>query len=654
MHRSQSKFGWLWALALSCSVFLATAKPLGGKRPLGTSFGIPGDNATFDYVIVGGGTAGLTLATRLAEQQSGRVAVVEAGSFYEISNGNYSQVPATASYFTGTGEKDWQPLIDWGYHTTPQAQWKLTLVRGAYNLSIHYPQGKTLGGGSSRNFMTYHRGTKASYKRWADAVNDTSYTWESLLPWFRKSVNFTPPDMNLRSVNSTPKYEASVMQDAVNPGPLSVTYSHYAQAFATWTVKGLEELGFPVIDGLQSGKLLGQSYTMSTLNASNMNRESSETAFLSRALTYPNYMIYTRAMAKKILFKGTKAVGVRVDTDGFEYDLSATKEVIVSAGAFNSPQLLMVSGIGPADTLLASGVPVVADRKGVGQGMQDHIYFGPSYRVNAVTMSALANPAFAAQAADEYRANASGILTSTVVDVLGWEKVPEDMRRGFSNSTRTKLAKYPDDWPELEYIGLSGYMGWQNYSRAGDPGDGYNYASLAPAIVMPFSRGSVSIVSADNADAPLIDPGFLTDQADVEVAIAGYKRARQFWKTDVMRKFIVSDEPEAFPGANVTTDAEILDIIKRSYNTVYHASCTCEMGRKDDDMAVVDTQGRVYGVQGLRVVDASIFPLLPPGHPMSTVCEYISNLPLEAKSILIHPDPDAIAEKIACDITGAC
>lgn len=469
--------------------------------------------------------------------------------------------------------------------------------------------------------MAYHRGTKASYQMWADSVGDQSYTFDNLLPWFEKGIKFTPPKMNLRFANGTPEYDASVMTSADTTIPrVSVTFSNYVQAFATWTTKGLLELGFPIIKGLQSGSLLGQSYTMSTLNAETMERDSSETAFLRPALRYPNYMVYTQALVKQILFNGSQAVGVRVDTDGFEYILSATKEVIVSAGVFNSPQLLMVSGIGPADTLSALNIPVIANLSGVGQGMRDHVYYGPSYRVNAVTMSSLGNPAFAAQSAEDYRVSASGIYASTGADVLGWEKVPAHFRQGFSKETLAKLATYPGDWPELEYITIAGYLGWQNDSRFGDPGDGYSYASLAPALVMPFSRGTVSIASADTAVAPLINPNFLTDQADVEIAIAGYKRARQFWKTKAMQPFLVSETPEAFPGADITTDAQILDIIKRTYNTVYHAACTCSMGKEDDDGAVVDSQGRVYGVQGLRVVDASIFPLLPPGHPMATVC----------------------------------
>ncbi|KAK7737325.1 hypothetical protein SLS53_006628 [Cytospora paraplurivora] len=505
-------------------------------------------------------------------------------------------------------------------------------MQGAYNLSIHYTRGKTFGGSSARNYMVYHRGTRSSYQMWADAVGDQSYNFDNLLPWFEKSLKFTPPDQSLRFANGSPEYDPTVM--GLGKGMLSVTFSHYVQAFGTWATKGLLELGFPMIPGFQSGSLLGQSYSMFTINASTMERDSSETAFLRPALSYPNYMLYSQALVKKILFDDKKATGVLVETQGFEYVLSATREVIISAGVFNSPQLLMVSGVGPAETLEALDIPVVANLSGVGQGMRDHIYFGPSYRVNAPTMSALQDPVFAAQQALEYNTRAAGMYTNPTTDVIGWEKVPKSLRSGFSNSTLAKLATYPADWPELEFIGLSAYLGWQTDSRHGDPGDGYNYASLAPAIVMPFSRGTVTISSADTADAPLIDPRFLTDEADVEVAVAGYKRSREFWRTKAMQPFLVSDTPEAFPGANVTTDAEILDIIKRSYNTVYHGSCTCSMGKPEDEMAVVDTQGRVYGIEGLRVVDASIFPLLPPGHPMATVY--------------------ALAEKIACDITGNC
>ncbi|KAI1503523.1 glucose-methanol-choline oxidoreductase [Biscogniauxia marginata] len=610
---------WTGLKAVSYTAFVATAVE---GRLLGSSFGVPGDNATYDYVVVGGGTAGLTIAARLVEQKAGSVAVVEAGSFYELGNGNLSQIPGNDGAFTGKGIHDWQPLVDWGYLTTPQ--------EGAYNTTLHYTQGKVFGGGSARNFMVYQRGTAASYQLWADAVGDDSYTFENLLPFFDKSINFTAPNMEKRFANSTPEFDISTLG---TDGAVSVSYTNHPQVLATWAVGGLEEIGIPVIDGFQSGRLIGQSYSLFTIDADTMVRDSSETSYLRNSLGNPDFTLYHFALAKKILFDGDKkATGVVVNTQGFEYTLSARKEVIVSAGVFGSPQLLLASGVGPADTLESVGVPVVADRPGVGQGMQDHIYFGVSHRVNGPTFSSLLNPEYAAEQAELFNINATGILTNPTADVLAWEKVPENLRRSFHNSSLEALAEYPDDWPEVEYISLGSWLGTDEDSRRGDPGDGFNYGTLVIAIVAPRSRGYVSITSPDTAVQPVINPNFLTDQTDVDVAVAGFKRAREFWATDAMRDFVIGDE--AYPGANVTTDAEIEDVIRRSFNAIYHASCTCAMGKEDDELAVLDSQARVYGVQGLRVVDASSFPLLPPGHPQSTVY--------------------ALTEKIACDISGNC
>ncbi|PYI03849.1 glucose-methanol-choline oxidoreductase [Aspergillus sclerotiicarbonarius CBS 121057] len=585
-------------------------KRIRARGLLGTSFGVPGNNATYDCIVVGGGTAGLTVATRLAEQQAGTVAVIEVGGFYEISNGNISQVPAGDGTYTGRSKTDWQPLIDWGYITTPQA---VLMEQGSYGDELHYARGRCLGGSSARNYMAYHRGTNSSYQRWADTVDDQSFAFDNFLPFFEKSLTFTPPDMSLRFENATPEYDPS--------------------AFGTWTTKGLEAIGIPIINGFQSGSLLGQSYSMFTINATTMTRDSSETSFLRQGLNYPNYKVYQSTLAKKILFdQDKKATAVIVDTAGLTYQLNATKEVILSAGVFGSPRLLMASGVGPASALTPLGIPVVADRPGVGQNMQDHIYFGPAYRVNAPTMSALGYADFAAQAAQEVNDHAAGMYTNPTTDVLGWEKIPDKLRGQFSNSTRAALARYPADWPEVEYLSLSAYLGYQEDLEDGDPHDGYNYASLAVAICTPRSRGNLTITSADTAVHPQINPNWLTAPADIEVAIAGFKRVREFWQTDAMKPFVIGEE--AFPGLQVQTDAQIEEIIRKRFDTIFHAACTCAMGRANDSMAVVDTQGRVMGVQGLRVIDASAFPLLPPGHPQATVY--------------------ALAEKLTCDITGAC
>jgi choline dehydrogenase len=606
--------------------FLPLVHALITQNIFGSSFGVPGDNVTYDYLIIGGGNAGLTIATRLIEQKAGTVGVIEAGSFYEISNGNLSEIPANAAHFSGKGEHDWQPLIDWGYQTVPQ--------RGAYGQSLHYARGKAFGGCSARNYMVYQRATEGTHQAWADKVGDKTYAWDEFLPWYKKSVNFTEPNMNLRMANSTPSFTAidAAEYDGSGLGHVSVTWSHYAQAFGTWATKAFEQAGLPIIPGFLSGRLLGQSYVNFAINPDTMTRESSETAFLQSTLGNSAYTLHPRTMAKRILFNSNKkATGVLVETEKLQYTLSARKEVILSAGVFNSPQLLMVSGVGPASTLQNFDIPVVADRPGVGQNMQDHLFYGVSYAVNAPTISSLSDPIFAAQQAELYKDRAAGMYTSPITDVLAWEKIPARLRKGWSNTTISALAQVPADWPEVEYIAISALLGDQVDTHHAVPFDGKNYATLAVALVAPQSRGTLTITSRDTNDAPLIDPGYYTHEADIAVSIAAFKRVREFYGTDAMRAFVIGDE--YFPGNNVSTDAQIEEFVRSQFNTIWHASSTCSMGRRNDSMAVVDSKARVIGVEELRVVDASAFPMLTPGHLMSTVCKWTSFS--SAKCVLI-------------------
>jgi len=598
---------------------------LKARTLLGNSFGVPGRNATYDYVVVGGGNAGLTIATRLVEQKAGTVAVVEAGTFYEISNGNLSEVPATDAIFGGKGATDWQPQIDWGYQTTPQV--------GALNTSLHYARGKTLGGCSARNFMVYQRSTEGTQQVWADQVGDDSWNWDNILPYYKKSVNFTEPNMDLRFPNATPSYDADSTANFPATGPLSVTWSHYAQAFGTWATEGLKQIGLDVIPGFLSGKLEGQSWVTFTLQAETMIRDSSETSFLRAGMNDHALKVYTLSMAKQILFDDKKkATGVLLETSGYPFTLSANKEVILSAGVIGSPQILLASGVGPAADLEALDIPVIVDLPGVGQNMQDHVFTGIDYRVNAPTISSLKNPEYAAKAAELYALTpAQGMYTSPITDILGFEKIPAPLRAGWSNETQTALAAFPADWPEIEFNSGSAYLGSQ-IIEGSDPEDGYNYATLTVILTTPRSRGTVKIVSKDTNVLPLINPNYLTVQSDIDIMIAGVKRLRQFYATDAMQSFVIGDE--YFPGSNVSTDAEIEHFIRESFNTIWHGTSTCSMGKANDTMAVVDTQARVYGVSGLRVVDAAAMPYLPPGHPMSTIY--------------------AFAEKIACDVSGNC
>jgi choline dehydrogenase len=484
-----------------------------------------------------------------------------------------------------------------------------------------------LGGCSARNFMIYHRGTEGAYQKWADMVGDDSYKLENFLPYFEKSLNFTPPRDDLRMQNATPEYDVSVLGDGYGgSGSLGLSYPNWAYAFATWASKAFAQMGMPMRgDGFNSGGLIGHAYATFTVDGKTMTRSSSETAFLRHSLDDPNYFVYPLTTAKKVLFDESKtATGVHVDTDGAEYTISARKEVIMAAGAVGSPQLLQVSGVGPAALLESLGIQVVADRPGVGHNMEDHIVFGISQGVNVITASHLGNEAFRHEQERLYQESESGMMTSAAADLLGWEKLPNNTRAAsLSNSTLSILSReYPADWPEVEYIAFSAWFGNASVLTSGDPQDGTAYSTMGVALAAPRSRGSVTITSPDAAVPPAIDPRYLTDRADVEVAVAGFKRARQFWHQSSLEGLLVGGE--AYPGAGVQTDAEIEAHIRENFNTVYHGSCTCAMGPKDDPDAVVDTQGHVYGVQGLRVVDASAFPLLPPGHPQSTVCKYWS------------------------------
>ena len=204
-----------------------------------------------------------------------------------------------------------------------------------------------------------------------------------------------------------------------------------------------------------------------------------------------------------------------------------------------------------------------------------------------------------------------------------YEKVPAFLRQSFSRGTLEDLATFPQDWPEIEYLSVGAYFGYQQNYQTGAPTDSYQYATLAVALVAPLSRGNISISSANTSDQPLINPNWLTSPTDQQVAVAAYKRARQVFESPVMQQHAVIG-PEYFPGANVTSDAEILTLIRQSFNTLSHPTSTCKMGRRNDSSAVVDAQGRVYGVQNLRVVDASSLPFLPPGLPMGTLCESCS------------------------------
>lgn len=570
---------------------------------LGSHFGAVDIPTSYDYVIVGGGTAGLTLANRLAVDNT--VAVIEAGGFYEIQNSNFTQVPGNDVYYLGKNPLWNNPLIDWFQYTTPQT--------GLYDESVLFSQGHTLGGGSARNFMWYHRGPSTAYQKWAEMTGDDDWLFESFNQHMKSPVQFTPPQENAYPANATPQYLLSDFDQ--NGGPLHVSYQPFLAPAGTYIGAGMTNIGLEEKPGMNNGDLLGWTNCANTINPATQTRDSSESSMLRASIKQNfNLQTYTQALAKKILFDDSKrATGVEIEVAGVGsgstiFTLNATKEVIISAGAFRSPQLLMVSGIGPAETLHANGIDTIAESNGVGQNMMDHIWAAITREVDVVTAAYLGDPDFAAEAAAEYVENRTGIYTNPAGTLIAFENMPHGT---ISESTRADLeALYGGDWPHIEYFHQDAYSSTNDDYLLSAPCIA-NFTALSATIVAPFSRGNVSINSNDTKDHPLVNPNWLTDPRDMEVLIAGFKRVREIFASPAVAPVLIGDE--IYPGQNVTSDADIEDVIRKSADTVFHPASTCRMGGDDDDMAVLDSKARVRGVTDLRVVDASAFPVLPPG-----------------------------------------
>ncbi|KAI9648078.1 hypothetical protein NHQ30_002707 [Ciborinia camelliae] len=577
-----------------------------------------------DYVVVGGGTAGLTIATRLAEPGHLTICVIEAGGFYEQDAGNKSSVPGYASYGSNIDPSTAgdTPEIDWGFVTEEMS--------GLNNNTFHYARGRTLGGSSARNFMVYHRGNAQAYDLWANQVGDQSYSWENFLPYFRKSAKYSPPNMSLRAANATVPAPSS---GAFIPtgGPLQVSHANWALPMSSYAKAAFSSIGIQPLQDLSSGKIIGAQYCPLTVNPLDEKRSSSEASYLQFALASGrnNLKLFTKTLAKNIVFSGKTATGVVVAANGTEWTIKAKNEVILSAGAFQSPQLLMVSGIGPKSDLKKLGINVLVDAPGVGKNMWDHVSISVVQEVSVETQSELSDPAKALKAAQDYDQTHSGILTSNGADYIGkclpqktlglkaddekpgWEKVPSPQRANLSARALADLSAFPSDWPELEMV----------IGALPVPGViGANYGLIFATITAPLSRGFISLISNNTSDLPKINPNYLSHPTDQEVAVQTFKRMRQLLNAESFKPILVGEE--IAPGLSVQTDAQILASLRASGSPAYHASCTCKMGKLNDPNAVVDSSARVMGVKSLRVVDASAFPLLPPGHPQATICEF--------------------------------
>lgn len=597
-------------LALLASTSFAVVIPQfsNSGRITGSNFGIPGRNATYDYVIVGGGTAGSVVAARLTEHSNASVAIIEAGGFYELTNGNWSQIPYWSTQWVGGEPDDWQPLIDWGLFTEPQIDGKRS----------HYAQGKNLGGSSGRNQMMYHRPSVGSLQVWADHVGDQSWTWKNMKKYYERSMQVTPNVADRPIIDGSSVYDAGAYgPSGSNTQPLRVSYPGYINPLSQYAAAAFSAIGLKQIPGFASGVLDGFGWWQFTIDGETGLRSSAESSFLAEAFGRTGLTTYINARARNIIFENGAATAVNVTNYGMRpFTISARKEVIVSAGVWHSPQLLMVSGVGPKATLDKFGIEVVKDLPGVGQNVWDSTGVGgPVHEISVPGYASWQQPGPMAEAQAQLLVNGSGPLTNIGLDIGAWVTFPD--RSNFSASTQQALSRIPADWPLLEYSLTSS----SKLSASADTSK--QYGVIGCILIATASRGNMTIQSASNEDLPIIDPGWLRDEADYEVAVEAYRRGRKAWQAipDGIR---IGEE--VAPGMNITSDAQLLEYIKQNIGTIHHASSSCAMGKQDNPMAVVDSKARVFGVQRLRVVDSSSFPFTPPGHTQGVTYAHAEKL----------------------------
>ena len=513
----------------------------------------------YDYIIIGGGSAGCVLASRLSEDPQVQVALLEAGP---PDRSVLIHCPAGLALLAKNGQ------ANWGFHTVPQ--------RGFNDRRGYQPRGKVLGGSSSVNAMIYTRGHRQDYDDWA-AQGNPGWSWQDVLPYFKRAED------NERGVD---RYHGE-------GGPLHVMDLRSPNRYSPHFVQAGVQAGFTHNEDFNGAEQDGVGLYQVTHK--NGERYSAAKAYLTPHLGRPNLKVITGAHATRILLEGQRAVGVEFLQGGQRHELRAAREVLLSAGALQSPQLLMLSGIGPAGPLHKHGIKPLHELPGVGQHLQDHVDVVLVY--DAPQLTDLFGLSFAGalkvlRGIHEWRRHRRGMLTTNFAEAGGFirsqagESIP-DLQLHFV------IAKLVD------------------HGRTTTVGHGY---SCHVCLLRPKSRGSVRLLSADPLAAPLIDPNFLGERDDVERLIRGFKLMRSILSQPALSRFGARELPSS---AVARSDEQIEQYIRNHADTIYHPVGSCRMG--PGEMDVVDAQLRVHGLQGLRVVDASIMPGLVGGNTNAPV-----------------------------------
>jgi len=529
------------------------------------------DTLEFDYVIVGAGSAGCVLANRLSADGRNSVLLLEAGP---KDTNLWIHVPL------GYGRLFKEKTVNWMYQTEPEP--------GLDGRSVFQPRGKVLGGSSSINGLLYVRGQHEDYDRWRQRGN-TGWGYDDVLPYFRKAEN---------QQRGADKYHGA-------GGPLPVSDWRHADPLSEAFVVAAAQTGIPTNPDFNGASQEGAGFFQTTTQRGR--RASTAWSYLRPARSRGNLQVETSALAQRILFEGRRARAVEYRQSGALRTARARREILLSSGAYNSPQLLQLSGVGPAELLKQHGIDIVLDAPGVGNDLQDHLQVRLVTRCSQpVTLNDILNhPVRRVMAGARYAAFRKGPLTIAAGTSGAFFK------------TNPRLAT-PDI--QIHFLPFS-------TDRMGEKLHSFSAFSASVCQLRPESRGSLRIKSADPAAAPEIRINYLATETDRAAFIDGIKILRKILAAPALKPYAVD---EIHPGPKVTSDEDILAFCRKTGSTVYHPTSTCRMG--NDPLAVVDQRLRLRGIEGLRVVDASVMPDLMSGNtnaPTIMIAEKASDMILE-------------------------
>jgi choline dehydrogenase len=528
-------------------------------------------NNIYDFIVVGAGSAGCVLANRLSENGKYSVLLLEAGP-----NDNYPWIHIPIGY----GKTMFNPGYNWMFNTEPEP--------GLNQREIYWPRGRCLGGSGSINGLIYVRGQAEDYDHWQTQGN-TGWGWKSVLPYFIKSEH------NSRGAS---EYHGA-------DGPLWCSDIGEKHELMEGIIRAGEELGVPRNDDFNGPKQEGVGYYQ--LFTRRGWRCSTSVAYLRPVKRRRNLRIETNAHATGLISNGTHISGVRYLKDGINREAHAAREVILSAGAIQSPQLLQLSGIGRASFLQSQDIPVIKDLPGVGENLQDHLQLRLMYKVRKpITTN------------DELR-TVTGKLRMGLKYIFG--------RRGPLAIGINQGGLFTRVLPESTTPDIQFHFATLSADAAGGAPHPWSGCTFSVCQLRPESRGTVNIKSTDPMQPPAIQANYLTTETDKQCAVAGIKFARKLAAAPALQ-FLLSEEYR--PGATVNTDADLLEFARQYGATIFHPVGTCKMG--SDSMSVVDNRLRVHGVTGLRVVDCSIMPTLTSGNthaPVVMIAEKASDMILE-------------------------